>query len=694
MVHYVMPIQNGTKAVASLGDGYTINVSWFRAYPDTYTNKIAYHIYYANHRDDVFKEGVKFVVIDGSTEMNLIDLVPGQDYFIASRPVEYDPTLFDLTTLPIAWDNVRFYPSSLLRQDMTATQLTVPLVDVEGFLSSGVVKIGVELIQFLAVDTVNDNLIVPPPGAGVGAHLQLQSNGHYYLPASTNIGTGTINGLALVSLTSPNETWNIRCIFVQPDGYALFETIGNLHGSVVDPFGNFIVWPLDTVVSNGFLSFSITQTAPFQVGDSFLVQTIGFVPGVDGGRGYNNTQARMHTISGFDGYHSWNPLVSMFTFTEVNIYDRVYACQSRFEYPNFPFTMVDGYNQVIEDFLSTDYTAADAANVTFPIYDYSGYHRTDPVQLMDGTCVGSYIGGEMGCIDGYGNFNIYRGFSLQDQNTQRQDIQLSLTGQPAVLIKRTQTGRTCACYLASSEYPDDRCPFCFAAGTLVRAEKGLIPIENINIGDKVLSADGKFHPVTQIFKNPFEGKLKSITTTTTTNPILTTEDHPFLKLSTDHCIKTGCGPNCKSYIARGDGQTSTLDTIKLSSGRWHARVKVKNHKRIVLGTFDTKDEAVAAIIEYKSIHSKPSHRLEWSSASTINKNNWLVNKWNMTIKDIEYIDIPEQFTKNTKLGSQRIGTNRFIVDEEFLWIIGIYIAEGSNSKRSIQFSLNQNENNY
>jgi hypothetical protein len=123
--------------------------------------------------------------------------------------------------------------------------------------------------------------------------------------------------------------------------------------------------------------------------------------------------------------------------------------------------VLEGYHQVAQDYLSTNDTAADAANVTFPEYDYAGYHRTDPVQLLNGTCVGSYIGGQMGCIDGYGNYSIYRGLSLENQNTQRQDVLLSVTGQPACLIRREQTGITCSCYLASSEYPDDRCPFCY-----------------------------------------------------------------------------------------------------------------------------------------------------------------------------------------------------------------------------------------
>jgi hypothetical protein len=115
----------------------------------------------------------------------------------------------------------------------------------------------------------------------------------------------------------------------------------------------------------------------------------------------------------------------------------------------------------VKDLLSTDLSAADAANVTFPMYDFAGYHRTDPVQLLNGTCVGSYIGGEQGCIDGYGNYSILRGMSLQDQNTQRQDVLLSVTGRDAVLIRRVQTGITCACYLPSSEYQDDRCPLCY-----------------------------------------------------------------------------------------------------------------------------------------------------------------------------------------------------------------------------------------
>ncbi len=470
MVQYANPILCGLNRVSSLGDGYTVNLTWHLAYPSTVGNKIAYHIYFATERQNIYTEGVKYVIIDGLLHANIVGLTPGQDYWWSLRPVEYNPEIITfLPELPIAFDNVRFYPTSMLRSNISSTDLIIPLVDVEGFPSEGIVKIGVELILYLAVDTVNNNLIVPPPGTNIGAHLALQSNNEYYIPASTNIGQGTMNNLSLVTTTAADDNWRVVCVYIEQDSSgqpipatAKFEVIGEFFGPVRDEYSNTVVWEANgDLVTSPVFSFSITETAQFHIGDVFLMQTVGAIAGVSGGRGFNNTPITMHTVSGFDGYNTWSPIVSVIAIEEDNGWDNIYACQSRFEYPNFPFTILDGYHQVTQDILSTDYAAADATNVTFPMYDYSGYHRTDPVLLLNGTCVGSYIGGQMGCIDGYGNYNIVRGLSLENQNTQRQDILLSVTGQPACLIRREKTGVTCSCYLTSSEYPDDRCPFCY-----------------------------------------------------------------------------------------------------------------------------------------------------------------------------------------------------------------------------------------
>jgi hypothetical protein len=453
-----------------MGDGSTINIKWFQAEHLKKTNKIAYHIYYATVKENVFEEGVKYVSIDGSLQANIIGLRPGQEYYIAVRPVEYDPTVFNLSLLPIAHDNLRFYPQSILRSNISSTDLIIPLLDVSEFPNSGIIKVGVELIQYLAKDSSGNNLIVPSGTSGTPAHLVTQ-DGYYYLPLVSNVGDGYITGLSVVpTATSPTEIWTIRCIFVQRDNSnnpiantAQFISIGSISGASRDGYGNPIIWNVnDGYHSNGILNFEIFETTPiFREGDAFTIKVASAGAGAANGRGYNNSLALAHTVGGFDGYSTWDPTVYLFTIGESLKWNRIFVCQNRFEYPSYQFTATDGYHQVIKDLLSTDLSVADASNVTFPTYDYAGYHRTDPVQLLNGTCVGSYIGGEMGCIDGYGNYQILRGMSLQDQNTQRQDILLSLTGREAILIRRVQTGITCSCYLPSSEYQDDRCPLCY-----------------------------------------------------------------------------------------------------------------------------------------------------------------------------------------------------------------------------------------
>lgn len=466
-MRYLNPVRAGLDAVSSLGDGSIINVKWFEAFSTNPNYSIAYHIFYSTNKDDVFSDGVKYASIDGSLEANIIGLTPGQLYFFSVRPLEYNPLVFNLDTqLPIAYDNLRIYPTSVLRSDITATDLIIPLLDTDGFPNSGVIKVGVELIEYSGVDSPNNNLIVPAGGSGAQPVTIVQQDGYDYLPLDNNVGQGSLVGLtALANSDAITETWTVKCVFDEVDGYAnsKFIALGSLSGQRYDGYMNPIYWEANGLnVSNGILSFSITQTSPdFIKGDGFTIKIAAANAGSPSGRGYNNTMVTSHNTDGYDGYDTWSPVVTLFTVGESSVYDRIFLCQSRFEYPNFPFTLADGYHQVLKDNLNTDLSFSDAQNVTFPTYDYAGYHRTDPVLLLNGTCVGSYIGGEMGCIDGFGNVHILRGLSLQDQNNQREELLLTVTGRPAVLIKRVHTGITCSCYLASSEYQDDRCPFCY-----------------------------------------------------------------------------------------------------------------------------------------------------------------------------------------------------------------------------------------
>jgi hypothetical protein len=117
------------------------------------------------------------------------------------------------------------------------------------------------------------------------AHIENQG-GAFYVPLNTNVGLGSINSLQLLDADAPPETWTIRCVGVQRNamnqpigGTAQFQAFGSVSGSPLDANGNPIIWVANgQVVSNGILSFSITETtvssvvvSPFRQGDGFTI---------------------------------------------------------------------------------------------------------------------------------------------------------------------------------------------------------------------------------------------------------------------------------------------------------------------------------------------------------------------------------------------------------------------------------------
>lgn len=112
------------------------------------------------------------------------------------------------------------------------------------------------------------------------AHL-VDQGGEYYVPYGANVGDGYISSLTLTDANAPTETWTIRCGSVRRDilgnpidGYARFTARGSVSGSILDGYGNPVIWISDgTIRTNGILSFAINEgtTTPFDTGDTFTV---------------------------------------------------------------------------------------------------------------------------------------------------------------------------------------------------------------------------------------------------------------------------------------------------------------------------------------------------------------------------------------------------------------------------------------
>lgn len=495
MPYYFNANNEGLKTVQANPDGYSIQLIWNKAYPSNRTNSIAYNIYISTDpltfASEEFNIAPSYVSVGTATSATINSLTPGQLYHFAVRAVEYNPSTFNFNLLPTS-GGLHYYPYSLLTSNITATSTLIPLFETTDFPPSGVIKLGAELIYYTSI---SGNSLVVPGGTAIidGYVVNLGPTPNSPPRNWTNVGTGTINNLTLVSGNVFTETWSVLCVYADSNpNNAKFEAIGSISGNIrqaIDGYGkggDGYVWSMDGyIVSNGILSFSITQTTPFAVGDSFTLKTYGGIPGVGSGRGWNNTTATQHLTDGYDGYIFWDPNAIFFPVDNEETNTVVYEGQNRFDIvsPNFnvgsqgEFISADGYHQKTQDLLNSDLSGSDAnpSNSSFPTGYYYGYQRTDPVALLTGACVGSYIGGYQYCADGYAGVGQLRGLNLQVINNQRQEELLTMEGEPVCLLKRNWTGITCDCYIPGREYPENRCPKCYGGGIVVSYQQFFNP---------------------------------------------------------------------------------------------------------------------------------------------------------------------------------------------------------------------------
>lgn len=489
-----------------------------------------------------------------------------------------------------------------------------------------------------------------------------------------------------IRATEHDQTWmdlsllpdGIPDLKVYPEGLLLSDIDDS---TLTIPVSNINDWPAFGVIQVG------TELIRYSSKDVPSSTLIGST------RGFLDTNIRFHNTDGYDGVTTQDPIVRFWKGFEDSS-NAVMRETSTFAHPNYAFTFADGYAKRA-DTITTDLTSSDSSLEDFPAYDHVGWHRTDPRLLFDGKCIGTYIGGEQFCADGYaGVGRQIRGIPFGEHAARREEELLNIDGESVVLVKRLWEGIRCACVFRTTEQPERKCPRCFIPGTLVKTEFGWKAIEEIKVDERVLSSDGKYHKVTETHVRYYEGDILGINTSVTPEPIWTTPEHPFLVMRSSHNINRNCGPKCDEYIKNGDGRNfcQPHDIRQLPNSNWHARASIDGN-RVALGSFADKNDAIQAIDNFRNT-IKPKHAIKWDTANNIIKNDWLVARWNKEIKKINTIEIPYEFRKNTKLGSQRLGPDEFILDNEFMWMVGIYLAEGSSGKRTISFALHKDEIEY
>ena len=85
----------------------------------------------------------------------------------------------------------------------------------------------------------------------------------------------------------------------------------------------------------------------------------------------------------------------------------------------------------------------------------------------------------------------------------------------------------------NSGHMPDWCPGCVLPGSLIQKNPSVDKVENVEVGDRVLGSDGKYHEVTEVFVHRHTGKMYKVTSKCFGSTTLT-DEHPVLSVKREH----------------------------------------------------------------------------------------------------------------------------------------------------------------
>ncbi len=209
-------------------------------------------------------------------------------------------------------------------------------------------------------------------------------------------------------------------------------------------------------------------------------------------------------------------------------------------------------------------------------------------------------------------------------------------------------------FMVSAERQSFKCFGCFPAGALIKTPTGLHPIELVREGDYVVSGKGVPRKVLATHKRKFEGHLVEVTPRKYSYTTVLTTDHMVYTLKTASYLK-----------------------------------KYKYLSKRLRSYFSLSGEGVSGKMQkYFSIEKVPAEKLKIGD--------YLLYPIDETVEKLGYLDLLEfQKRANPKHGSMpREFPTRIKLDENFLRLLGYYVAEGSSHRAYVRFSLGGHELNF
>lgn len=211
-------------------------------------------------------------------------------------------------------------------------------------------------------------------------------------------------------------------------------------------------------------------------------------------------------------------------------------------------------------------------------------------------------------------------------------------------------------FMISPELQMYKCFGCFPAGELVKTPFGLHKIEEVANGEFAISGKGKIKKVLATHEREYKGALITVRLSKLTEPVRLTDDHMV-------------------YVVSG-APTYSKNYKNLSRRLNFYKKKYQRKQRL------------AKIWKYFPVKK--------IKAGNLRKKMTLLYPLDFTVRDIKTIDLSKYITKKWPPHGTKplIPPLQIEVGEELLKLIGYYIAEGSNHRAYIRFSLGNHEEEF
>ncbi len=210
-------------------------------------------------------------------------------------------------------------------------------------------------------------------------------------------------------------------------------------------------------------------------------------------------------------------------------------------------------------------------------------------------------------------------------------------------------------FMINPELQIYKCFGCFPAGQYIKTPFGYHKIEDIVEGEYAISGKGEIQKVLVTHERQYVGDLVTVKLSQLTEPV---------ELTSGHFVYTiGGAPlysNCYKYLS-----------LRLNQYKKYS-VNIRRER----------------ILNYFPVKKTPAGQLR--------KGMTLLYPINKTIRDMDSIDLSQYITKKwPNHGTKPLIPNLEVgVDKEFLKLIGYYVAEGSNNRAFIRFSLGNHEEDF